>query len=321
MKKAAPIVFGTLPGLARAARKSARSSNAQLLKYLALGAGLLYCSPSFAAGEAHTVRILFTNNSNGKLTDCGCRSDPFGGLAERVSFVREYRGKNPNALLLDSGGYLGLNDRDRKGPAVLRLMNLMGYDAWGAGDQELYRGLDRFVALLGDSRGKVVSASIKTSGRESPFAAYRYVTVDSIKIAITSIVSGETFAYSPKEGMDFLYDPPEAALARVLPIMRQNADYVIVLSQMGVKEDERIAAAVQGIDLIIGGHSQTLLEQELNVGGCRIVQAGKGGGRVGEIVVNFDNARLMKDFSYRLIEVGDAYKTPPDAQAILDSIK
>lgn len=285
-----------------------------------LGAAILH--GSFAAADgSRTVRILFTNNSNGKLIDCNCRNDPFGGLAERVSLVREYRGRYPGVLLFDSGGYFGLSDVDRKWPVVIRLMNLMGYDAWGVGDQELYRGLERFTAFLGDSSGKTLSASIRTRDGEPVFAPYRIFTVDSIRIAVIGIVAPETFAFFPKEAVDFTYDAPEEVLARVLPVLRKTADYVIVFSQMGEKVDERIAGKVSGINLIIGGHSQTLLEKEVNVSGCRIVQAGKGGGRVGEVVIVFNGARGVKKFSYRLIEVGGAYKVPKDVQVILDSMK
>ena len=92
---------------------------------------LLLGSISGRAVDEKTVRILFTNNSNGKLVDCNCRNDPYGGLAERVSLVREYRAQHPDLLLLDSGGYLGLSDVDRKGPIVFNLMDIMGYHAWG----------------------------------------------------------------------------------------------------------------------------------------------------------------------------------------------
>jgi 2',3'-cyclic-nucleotide 2'-phosphodiesterase (5'-nucleotidase family) len=288
---------------------------------LALGAALLQGSCAAAAEGERTVRVLFTNNSNGKLTDCHCRNDPFGGLAERVSFVREYRGRYPGVLLLDSGGYFGLSDVDRKGPVVVNLMTLMGYDAWGVGDQELYRGLERFTTLISGSRGRVLSASIKTKSGEPVFAPYRIFTVDSVRVAVTGLVAPETFAFFPKEAADFSYDTPEEVLARVLPDLRKSADYVIVLSQMGMSADKRIAGKVRGVDLIIGGHSQTLLEKEENVSGCRIVQAGKGGGRVGEAVIIFDSARRVKKFSYRLIEVGDAYRVPQDVLAILDSMK
>ncbi|MHB9031190.1 MAG: bifunctional UDP-sugar hydrolase/5'-nucleotidase [Candidatus Latescibacterota bacterium] len=290
-----------------------------MLPFLALAA-LLPPGDTEAAnpGSVREVRILFTNNSNGKLEDCNCRNDPFGGLAERVSLVREYRERHPEVLLLDSGGYLGLNDVDRKGPATMRLMEMMNYRAWGVGDQELYRGLKRFLTLSGEHRERMVSATIADREGKRPFAEYRVFPVNSVRIAVLGLTAPETFSFFPKENMDFTHESPESALARLLPALRKEADYIIALSQMGRKTDEAIAAKAPGIDLIIGGHSQTLLEKEIPVGKCRIVQAGKGGGRVGEVTLEFDGSNRLKQFSYKLLEVNEKYSVPQDVRVILD---
>lgn len=279
---------------------------------------LLSVEAAGAVDEGTTVRILFTSNSNGKLMDCNCRNDPYGGLAERVSLVRDYRSRHADMLLLDAGGYLGLTDVDRKAPRVFALMNLMGYDAWGVGDQELYRGLEKFVLLLGDDREKVVSASIRNRKGEDAFTPYKIFTVGSVRIAVTGIAAPETFAFSPKDAIDFTWEKPEETLKKLLPELRRRADYVVVLSQMGYDVDRGIAGKILGIDLIIGSHSQTLLEREVKEGSCRIVQAGKNGGRVGEVTLAFDGKRTMKRFSYRLVAVDKTYKIPSEVIPIVD---
>jgi 5'-nucleotidase / UDP-sugar diphosphatase len=287
----------------------------------ATGVALLFGSGASDAAGDTTVTLLFTNNSDGKLVDCSCRNDPFGGLAERVSFVRAYRSAHPDAILLDSGGYFGFSDIDRKAPIIIRLMKMMRYDAAGAGDQELYRGLGPFLALAGGFRSRILSASLRTGDRKPVFAPYRIFTVGAVRIAVIGIAGPETFASLPKESIDFLCDPPEEAIARILPEARKNANWVIVLSQLGVKADQTLAAKFLGIDLIIGGHSKTLLERELTVSGVRIVQAGMGGGRVGEVTVTFDGARREKEFSYRLIDIDDRYPVPGDVRAIVDAVR
>ena len=84
--------------------------------------------------------------------------------------------------------------------------------------------------------------------------------------------------------------------------------------------DEHIAEMWPDIDLIIGGHSQTLLEEALDISGCRIVQAGRNGGRVGEIILTFDTSKKVKKFSYNLFELTDEYTIPPDIQLIMDKM-
>jgi len=273
-----------------------------------------------SAKENISVRILFTNNSNGKLVDCNCRSDPYGGLSERVDLIRSYRDMYQDVLLLDSGGYFGLSNIERKGNIILKLMEIMEYEACGIGDQELYHGLGKFFELFGWYRDRIINASLYTKDGKSLFSPYRIVTINGIKVGIIGLASHDTFKYFPEEYKDFTVEEPDSTLGRILPELENSCDYIIILSQMGVKIDEKVAEKWPGIDLIIGGHSQTLLKKPMTVQNCRIVQAGKNGGRVGEIILTFDTSKKMNTFSYHLLEVSKKYKIPSDIQMLLDEL-
>ena len=272
------------------------------------------------SNEKITVRILFTNNSNGKLVNCNCRSDPFGGLAERVDLVRSYRRKFPDVLLLDSGGYFGLYGIERKGSLILELMDEMKYNAYGIGDQELYHGLEWFLELFGRYRGRIINASLHDTTGAAVFLSYKIATVNGIRIGITGLVSKKTFKYFPEENKDFSYETPDATLGRILPALKDSCDYIVVLSQMGMEMDRVVAERWNGINLIIGGHSQTLLEKAVTVSDCRIVQAGKNGGRVGEIVLTFDTSKTVTSFTYHLLDITKKYSIPEDIQLLLDKL-
>ena len=281
---------------------------------------LLNSGTGISANENISVRILFTNNSNGKLVDCNCRDDPYGGLAERVDLIRSYREKYPDVLLLDSGGYFGLSNIERKGNIILKLMEIMKYEVCGVGDQELYHGREKFFELFGWYGDRVINASLYTKEGKSLFSPYRIVTVNGIKIGVIGLASNETFKYFPEDYKDFTVKEPDSTLERILPLLKSTCDYIIILSQMGVKTDEKIAEKWSDIDLIIGGHSQTLLKKALTIQNCRIVQAGKNGGRVGEIILTFDITKKMNTFSYHLLEVSNKYKIPPDVQLLIDEL-
>ncbi len=269
--------------------------------------------------EEPVVRVLFTNNSNGKLEDCNCPNDPFGGLAERTGLIRSYRDKNGDILLLDSGGYFGLSRVEHFGPLVLKLMEEMGYDACGISDQELYYGLEKYLVFFDWFSDNIINASIHKVNGDSVFALYRIFVVNGVRIGITGIVSSEgTFKFFPEERKDFTVEDPNVTLGRILPVLKKSSDYIIVISQMGVNMDKQVAEMWPDIDLIIGGHSQTLLKEAVNVSGCHIVQAGRNGGRVGEIILTFDKSKKVKNFSYNLLEVDDKYKIPEDIRLLMD---
>jgi len=272
------------------------------------------------ARASGTIRILFTNNSNGKLKDCNCPTDPFGGLAERVALIREYKTYYDDFLLLDSGGYLGLSRSQDKGTAVFRLMDIMGYNFYGIGDQELYYSLAGFLNKYGQWKDKIISASLRAADGETVFTPYKVVVTDSVRVGILGLAAHETFRFFPDQSRDFSVEDPDSTLARFLPVLERECDYIVVLSQMGREKDTEIAKSRNGIDLIIGGHSQTLLEKPIRIGNCHIVQAGKGGGRVGEIVVRLDNENNVNDFSYKLFEVSERYTIPEDIIKEFDKV-
>ena len=274
--------------------------------------------PEIIEEKEATVRILFTNNSNGKLKDCNCPNDPYGGLAERVSLIRSYREEYPDMLLLDSGGYFGLSGMKSRGPVVLKLMDIMGYDTLGIGDQELYHSLKWFLDLLGDRGDKIINASLYTREGNPVFKSHRILTMCGVRFGILGLISDETFRFFPGENKDFTVEDPDVTLKRLLPELKISSDYVIVLSQMGREKDEEIAHKWPGIDLIIGGHSQTLLEKAIQISNCRIVQAGRNGGRVGEIVLTFEPSKKLKNFSYNLIDVLNQYTIPSDIKPLVE---
>lgn len=269
-------------------------------------------SPADTDDVSKTVRILFTNNSNGKLKDCNCPNDPYGGLAERVALIREYRGNYHDFLLFDSGGYLGLSSVIKTGPAVFRMMEIMEYDAYGIGDQELYFSFATFMERFEQWTGPIVNASLGTNEKKQVFTPYKVFISGSVRIGVIGLASQETFKFFPDENRDFSVEDPDSTLERLLPRLERESDYIVVLSQMGREKDQEIADRWKEIDLIIGGHSQTLLEKPIRIGECRIVQAGKNGGRVGEIIVRFDGKKKVGDFSYKLLEVSERYKIPED---------
>ena len=79
--------------------------------------------------QTKELTIVYTANSNGKLIECNCPGDPYGGLSERVTLIHKLRKKEKPFLLVDSGNMVSLfGDYDLKASCVIRMMNLMKYD-------------------------------------------------------------------------------------------------------------------------------------------------------------------------------------------------
>lgn len=230
----------------------------------------------------------------------------FGGVARRKTLFDQFRAEavagSQNILFLDAGdvfqGTLYFNLF--QGQADLDFYIDLGYDALTIGNHEFDKGpqaLVDFIKGVKDTGGAitkptnfpVVSANITatdavlapalTTGAAVPgskIGQYTIIDKGGKKIGIFGLTTPETkVSSSPGAGIDFA-DPIETAKTVVPALRAAGADYVIALTHIGYALDQELARQVNGIDLIIGGHSHTpLLPSDMTtVGNVGVTKAG-----------------------------------------------
>jgi len=200
------------------------------------------------------IHIVFTNNNDGLLLPCGCPSAPYGGLARKA------------------------------------YISLMPYTAVGIGDQEFIEGKDFFLHLLNITPYPLLGGNITIdSVKLDPWLIIEY---KKKKIALVPISSREAYAFYPTSLSWVEIEDPIAWFEENLPTIRAQADYIIILSHLGVTIEEYFAhrfGDIKEIALIIGGHSGLRYEIPLWIRGLPIVEAGSGGEYVGEVIININN--------------------------------
>ncbi|MES2463739.1 MAG: metallophosphatase [Armatimonadota bacterium] len=201
-------------------------------------------------------------------------------------------------LLLDAGdaikaGNVGVNPF---GEPVLDRMSDLGYDAMTMGNREFHVLHAALETKINRARFPVLCANMRS---KDPAAAEKlpvkpYVTVErgGLKITIFGLtVPMVTEKMKMAAAMSsFLFDDPVETARRLIAELRWGADILIGLTHIGIREDERLARSISGIDLIIGGHSHVTLEEPLRLkrdgGSSRatpIVQAGWHGRYYGHV--------------------------------------
>ena len=236
-----------------------------------------------AAGEELTV--VYTSGSSGKLNACSCPGDPYGGLAERVTLLKQFRQKEKNALLLDGGNMVSLfGDFDDRAACVMRLMNLMGYAAAGVGRQELFNNIRGALTMSRVAKFPFLSASIERNGESKPvFQPCVIVKIGRISVGITSVA--DSSCYFPEINRNFDYQPLpwETALSSVLKEMEGKTDFIIVLSQMENSSSEDLLRRFPSVDLLIQGFSNRELKEPKRISRGFFVAPGDRGQFVGVI--------------------------------------
>lgn len=179
---------------------------------------------------------------------------------------------------------------------MAELSNLVGYTAIAPGNHDFNFGADRLAELSNLLDFPVLAANVldRETG-EAAFDTYKMFTCDDgTQVGLIGLATPETVTKtnpSNVESLEFL-EPAPAATAAVEALQAQGADIIVAVSHLGLDEStlpewrsDYLALNVEGIDIIIDGHSHDRLENGLDVNGVLIASAWEHGNDIGQIDV------------------------------------
>ena len=182
-------------------------------------------------------------------------------LAAKLNTLRNSR---PNTIFLHAGDLVQgtLYFTKYNGQAGIDFMNMMKLDAMVTGNHEFDRGPELLSSLIDRAEFPILAANIDAS--DDPFLRNKilpYVIMDvgGHEVGIIGLITASTASSSqPGDTIKFL-DEQTVAAEMTARLEASGINKIIVLSHIGYQEDIELAKAVQGIDVIVGGHSHTLL--------------------------------------------------------------
>lgn len=262
-----------------------------------------------AAHAADTLVILHTNDTHARLEPFAPASDaaPIGGMIRVATLVDELReGNGKHVLLLDAGdAWHGTNIANMfEGESVVEIMNLMVYDAMTLGNHDFNYGQTALANRQEEAVFPVLAANVIKEATGEPIGISALVKpVGNLTVGIIGLTTPDIpFVTHPKNVVGLsLTDPIERAKS-LASYLRPQVDVVIALTHLGIDADRELAAAVPEIDVIIGGHSHTQLEEPVVVGNTYIVQTGEHAKNLGYLKLTLENGRVT-DVSGELVPV------------------
>jgi 5'-nucleotidase / UDP-sugar diphosphatase len=222
--------------------------------------------------------------------------------AAKVSYMaKQVRGVMDNVLFLNAGDFVmgtvfytvfeGTADRD--------VMNMMDYDAMTLGNHEFDKGMEGLSKFITGLETPVISTNVnfdREPGIKKFIKEYLIKEIGGRKVAILGATIPETPTISSPGANIVFEDVAEAVQPVIDDLENQGIDIVVLISHNGFLHDQAIAAAVDGIDIIVGGHSHTellgadyptLIQSKSNEP-VVIVQANEANKYLGNLTVNFD---------------------------------
>ncbi|NOZ75764.1 MAG: hypothetical protein GXO90_10425 [FCB group bacterium] len=251
--------------------------------------------------QTQSLYILHTNNTNGALENCYCPDHPLGSIEKRTPFVESFRQEHDAVLLLDAGDFLSPVNRPYKDSLVCEGYAILEYDAILPGDQELNRDRKTIIDHFSRVQAPIVATNL-VKPKLPGVVPYLVIPVNGIRIAILGIIDPQAFKYYPKEIQDSVeFRNPVNAVKATLREIYPLPDVVVLLSHSGYDQDQLLAGAVSGIDVIIGGHSQTVVKDPVKTENTLIVQAGKEGYYTGVVEIKLDAQHKITSTSGYLV--------------------
>lgn len=243
-----------------------------------------------------------------------------GGSANIGAYIKSVKTEGHAVLVLDAGDLVQGTPVSTifSGKPAFEVYNAIGYDAATLGNHEFDYGFDDNLGkkkaettnMIAEYRKiadfPLLSANAVAGGELVADATYIILERDSVKYAILGISTDTSRKYE-------CLDPIQTA-RRYIPELKEKGDIIIALSHLGIEADRKLAAEVDGIDIIVGGHSHTKMSKPEFINGTIIVQAGCHGLYVGRLDLQVDSqSSKIKDYSWHLVNM-PAEGLPPDPE-------
>ena len=292
-----------------------------------------------ANAPTYETTILFTHDTHDHFLPMPDEEGgEYGGYTRLATLIQQERAAHPDALVLDAGdfsmGSLFQTIYATEAPE-LRALGAMGYDATTLGNHEFdyrARGLAEMLNAAvesGDPVPPIVQANYKPPAEDvDTWAAWnRYGIGDylilergGVRYGIFGLMGEEADSNAPMSGMEF--EPiADAAERTVAALEEAGADFIICLSHSGTGgrgkgEDYELAKRVDGIDVILSGHTHTTLDEPLRVGDTLIVSCGEYTANLGVLTVEWKPNGEKTVADYRLLPVDETVAEDPDMAAM-----
>jgi 5'-nucleotidase / UDP-sugar diphosphatase len=302
-----------------------------LMSLLRVSVLLVLCAGITLAGGT-TITIVHVNDTHSHIDAFGPKdfhlNGTIGGIAKAAYIFGTIRATEQNVVLLHGGdafvgdfffnAYFGVPE--------LQMMSQLGFDAMAVGNHEFDLTPDALLGSLSTAAPSfpLLSANLDMSGyplkdQLGSFVQPSIIIERGVKIGIFGLTVWDN--PSTNSSPIQILDPAPAIAAQMVQSLRTHGAVVVIcLSHMGFLHDKEIAAAVPGIDVIVGAHDHYLFEKPVRVKQTLILQAGSFYLNVGELRLNVDGGKVTM-IDYRIIPVDKRVPAVPEIQAVINSLK
>ncbi|HUS52424.1 MAG TPA: thiosulfohydrolase SoxB [Thermohalobaculum sp.] len=248
-----------------------------------------------------------------------------GGMDRVATVIKRIRADRPDALLLDGGDTWqgSLTAQRTLGQDMVDVMNALQPDAMTS-HWEFTLGIDRVTEIVEALRFPFLGANIfDNEWNEPAYQPYKMFERGGVQVAVI----GQAFPYMPIANPGWMFPGlsfgvrEERMRAVVQEARDAGAKLVVLLSHNGFDVDRKLASQVDGIDIILCGHTHDALPEPVKVGSTLLVASGSNGKFVSRVDLDVD-ASGIKAVRHRLIPIfSDVIAPDPEMATLIDNLR
>ncbi len=270
--------------------------------------------------------ILHSNDMHGDFLSemAQGKKDLIGGLSLLSGYINKIRAEEGNVLYLIAGDMLqgSLIDSEFKGISTIEIMNYLAPDVVALGNHEVDYGLPHLLFLEKMANFPIVNANLYIKKYNKRLMnPHLILNKSGFDILFTGILTEKVMDSLKTDSLIGSFVSVEEASREVGKICNayknDDIDLTILLTHIGYQSDIKLAKILDpawGVDIIIGGHSHTILDKPTKVNNILIAQAGVGTDQIGRFDITVDDdTNSIIDYHWQLVPIRDGI-APPDLQ-------
>lgn len=282
-----------------------------------------------------TITILHSNDIHGKFT--GKRDENgklCGSLAQLSGYISAVKEENPDTIYCNAGDMFqgSLIDSDFQGLSTMQILNLMDIDVMSLGNHELDYGISHMLFVSRYANFPIVNANfLVKSNRKHLFKPHHVVQLGDVNVLFIGLITENILDQAKTEGLVGTFVTVEDAeqeirRARERAVDKKGfkPDITVLLTHIGYEADVELAKSLPedlGVDIIVGGHSHTYLDEPTIENGIIILQVGMENTHVGRLDLDFNTeTRSIDGWKWEVIPVDEDHcQVDPFVRAMVNT--
>ncbi|MBS8266056.1 bifunctional metallophosphatase/5'-nucleotidase [Mesobacillus boroniphilus] len=246
-----------------------------------------------------------------------------GGFPRIAKYIKDLKSQTENILFLDGGdlfhGTLPLVAS--KGEAILPGLQKLELDGWVPGNWDFAYGKEQLSSLVEALPFPTIACNVRDQNTNETFMKPLIIKeFEGVKVGVIGLTYpyvDETMPESFSKGLAFSRGVEETR--DCVEELKGKVDLIVLLSHMGLPLDVELTTLVDGVDIVLSGHSHDRVEEPITVNGALVVQAGSSASFLGKLEITFQGGK-MEDYQYELVTIDESIPEDEEMAGIIDDI-